>query len=1187
MKTFRFPFPFVVCALGLLLAGPGRVEADTRPTEGVVNYETPHVHPLDLTPDKQTLLAVNTAAHRLEIFDVSGGTPVAKASVRVGLEPVSVRARSNSEVWVVNHLSDSVSVVSLERLTVTATLPTDNEPADVVFAGNPRRAYVSCAEANALNVFDPGDLTAAPVKVALHGEEPRALAVSPDGLTVYAAFFESGNGTTVLNGRTTDGQNVVSRPEGPYAGQNPPPNVGKSFNPPIAAAVGTPPRVSLIVRQDAQDRWMDDNNGDWSVFVSGSLASLSGRREGWKLADHDVAVIDTATRAVTYRSRLMNIVMALGVNPATGQVTAVGTDALNHIRYEPVLNGTFLRVLAATIAPDGAAAVTDLNPHLNYTQPTVAADARARSLGDPRGVAWRAAGGSAFITGMGSNNVVEVAPDGRRLAEVVVGEGPTGVVLDDAAGRGYVMNKFAGSISVLDLETKRELTRVAFEDPTPAVIKAGRPFLYNTHLGSGLGHLSCASCHVDGKTDRLAWDLGDPRGPNAQVADANNSTGAANGKKVTVSSMKGPMATQTLQDIMAHPTLHWRGDRAGLASFAAAFHTLHGRETAASATDMQKLGAFLNTIHLPPNPYRNLDDSRPSSVTLPDGTTVASATMQSLLGTNSRDNNCLRCHTGGGTRNLASNQELGQAFVAPALTGLYKKLGFWPKSTAGSTSGTGFFHDGSDSVLRVARVNVTEKQPDMLAEIMTLDGPTGPLTGATKRQDTHAGVGRQLTVAGPATAAHTARLDQFVAIANASPHAALIAVTRRAGFERGYYLLQSTQFQSDRAAEQRSLADLLAIAAAGEPVTFTLVAQGAERRLAVDRNLDGVLDGDEPRPPVLASPGAQLSPRGDEVSLALHAVDPNDDPLIFSATGLPTGLTQDAATGRITGTLTAEAGDYEVTATVSDGTLSASVTFPWTVTPVAASGEPGLRGEYFRGEQFGEKVLTRVDPQVSFYWPDGVAPAEGMPHDDFSVRWTGALRPRFTETYIFHADCDDGLRVWLDGVLILDHWAPAPATYFNLHSQPVALTANRAHELKVEFQDFFSDAYLQLRWSSASQAEELLPTSRLSTPDPAADRAIAFAAWGETSRSVECARTGTGATTGLALSFRVPSALAASGLYEVEESPDAKTWTPSPAAPVVADPGGEWARLVVEIPLPTTGEPVPKARFFRLKLKDL
>lgn len=224
------------------------------------------------------IFSISMKADSIEVFSLENGTPTLEKTIAVGIDPVSVRARSNSEIWVVNQISNSVSVVDLNAGVVIATLKTDNEPFDVVFAGNPLRAFVSCSEANAINVFSTTNLDASRHKIAILGEDPRGLAVSNDGLTVYAAIFESGNGTTTLNGRpVVDASDVVSRPEGPYQGQNPPPNNGNSFNPPINSSIGTPPRVSMIVKKDTSGNWMDDNGGDWSIFESGGLSSLTRR----------------------------------------------------------------------------------------------------------------------------------------------------------------------------------------------------------------------------------------------------------------------------------------------------------------------------------------------------------------------------------------------------------------------------------------------------------------------------------------------------------------------------------------------------------------------------------------------------------------------------------------------------------------------------------------------------------------------------------------------------------------------------------------------------------------------------------------------------------------------------------------------------------------------------------------------
>ena len=111
-----------------------------------IEFESGHVRPLALSPDRTLLFAVNTPDGVLEIFSLATGMPVLQARVPVGLEPVAVAARTNTEVWVVNQLSDSISIVSLIGTPhVTRTLVVGDEPRDIVFAGTPTRAFITTA----------------------------------------------------------------------------------------------------------------------------------------------------------------------------------------------------------------------------------------------------------------------------------------------------------------------------------------------------------------------------------------------------------------------------------------------------------------------------------------------------------------------------------------------------------------------------------------------------------------------------------------------------------------------------------------------------------------------------------------------------------------------------------------------------------------------------------------------------------------------------------------------------------------------------------------------------------------------------------------------------------------------------------------------------------------------------------
>ena len=119
------------------------------PVAAFSSFESAHVHPLDITPDGTKLLAVNTPNNDVEVLSINGDSLTLASVIKVGLEPVSVRAFSNTQAWVSNKVSNSVSIVDIRNNALIGTLQTGAEPADVVFTGtagsttSPARAYVS------------------------------------------------------------------------------------------------------------------------------------------------------------------------------------------------------------------------------------------------------------------------------------------------------------------------------------------------------------------------------------------------------------------------------------------------------------------------------------------------------------------------------------------------------------------------------------------------------------------------------------------------------------------------------------------------------------------------------------------------------------------------------------------------------------------------------------------------------------------------------------------------------------------------------------------------------------------------------------------------------------------------------------------------------------------------------------
>ncbi len=271
-------------------------------------------------------------------------------------------------------------------------------------------------------------------------------------------------GIDETDGTLTFPDNPVNRDPSPYAGENPPPNDGNSFLPTLNPSLPIPPKVSLIVKQDETGRWRDDNGEDWTHMISGNQAELSGRVPGWQLLDHDITVIDTDTNQVSYVSGLMNIGMALSFNEAKNEITLVGTDAINEVRYEPLLNGIFVRANIGIVAENNLnnPTVKDLNPHLNYISSSVEQSLRNQSIGDPRGIVWRSDGNTGYVSGMGSNNVIVIDSDGNRMNRIEVGEGATGLALDENHNRLYVWNHFEAKLSTVNLNTHQEIAQTEY-----------------------------------------------------------------------------------------------------------------------------------------------------------------------------------------------------------------------------------------------------------------------------------------------------------------------------------------------------------------------------------------------------------------------------------------------------------------------------------------------------------------------------------------------------------------------------------------------------------------------------------------------------------------------------------------------------------------------------------------------------
>ncbi len=167
----------------------------------------------------------------------------------------------------------------------------------------------------------------------------------------------------------------------------------------------------------------------------------------------------------------------------------------------------------------------------------------------------------------------------------------------------------------------------------------------------------------------------------------------------------------------------------------------------------------------------------------------------------------------------------------------------------------------------------------------------------------------------------------------------------------------------------------------------------------------------------------------------------------------------------------------------------------------AASGTEGLKGEYYNAtisaNEWQDLVLTRIDPMVDFDW-GGNSPEAGVVNSDhFTVRWTGTIEAPNSETYTFHTEADEGIKLWVNNELIIDTWTwstkwqmTEPAIEFG--SGEITLEAGEQYEIKLEHYERGKDAKCKLFWSTATLPQEIIPSRYLSVerpysrnPDPA------------------------------------------------------------------------------------------------------
>jgi PA14 domain/Bacterial Ig domain len=168
-----------------------------------------------------------------------------------------------------------------------------------------------------------------------------------------------------------------------------------------------------------------------------------------------------------------------------------------------------------------------------------------------------------------------------------------------------------------------------------------------------------------------------------------------------------------------------------------------------------------------------------------------------------------------------------------------------------------------------------------------------------------------------------------------------------------------------------------------------------------------------------------------------------------------------------TTTFTARAFDNSGTATTS-GAIQINV-----IGVVTGTGT-GLRGEYFKTADFNDLKLTRFDPIVDFDWGKE-SPIAALGKDNFSLRWTGFVQPRFSGTYAFYVSATDTVRLWINGQLIINHTGKD----LTENRGNITFIAGQKYTIKLEFVEKDKAASIKMEWSSPNQVREIIPRNQL------------------------------------------------------------------------------------------------------------
>ncbi len=851
-----------------------------------VNFESPPVKSIAVNVPGNRLYAANTPNNSLSIIDTNfGPNGVMKTidEIPVGLDPVTVAILPGSGgrvVWVVNHVSDDISVVDTAAGRVLQLIEVGDRPTNLVFDSSGRFAYVLTeGEATgAGSLVYKGYLSTIDVETGTVVDTLELPMLKPRGLVYHEATnrllvtaLHSGNNTTSvgfpLRRQFTDGTtDIVSTVEimrdfsitsALFAASGLAPY-------PEPSGVANPPRVHRIVTDAGQTgEWQDlvallaDTNGNLLPGVASQynteFSTLNAEdllefvvREAPDTVNNDLLILSTASPDAPTIETIVDGVgtslLGMGIHPTSERVFVSNMEPKNLVRNSATtsLNGNFMTHEVVIVEGFDTPDVTPTDLHAAIPAlPNGATAAKPMSLANPIDIVFSQEGERAYVTGFGPGRVGVLDGDTARvIARVDVGRGPRALAVNGQTL--YVHNRTDHSISRLDITEQRPEVVETYElfNPEPAEIVEGRDFLYSTDFSAD-GQSSCASCHFDAHHDGLGWDLGNPHAtellPSPPFID-----GVPGGQFNHPT--KGTMVTQSLRGLRNHNPFHWRGDKPQFTDFNEAFENLLGGAELPAA-DMDRYDAFIKTIEYQPNYYFNRDNSF-KDVRALDGAVV-------FL------NFCERCHTldhDGASREFGFGADEGMP-----LGGILAQIQLVTQLREISTKfdndlyqGFGLIHDGRER--REDNPHPINTFADTFFPAITPQGQEDLIDFLTAFPTNATNVvGWQVTAtAGDADAITDIELMMDQAQNQAPTRCDVIAQGVVEGERRGYLFEKSLdveppQWTSDLN-ESLSLDQVLDLLNDGESLVFMAVPPGSGTRIALDADQDGTFNGLDQHP---------------------------------------------------------------------------------------------------------------------------------------------------------------------------------------------------------------------------------------------------------------------------------------------------------------------------------------------------